>query len=980
MEDDKYDEFGNYIGGDLPVQEELQDEDEDEDDEDRRDIMDEDEKPGTLAIAGREGDPHPSNQIVLHEDKKYYADAEELYGAETEVLVEEEDTQPITQPIIQPVKIKNFDAPLPKRKPGEKEPSRDQTFYAGLMQNPGFVRNFCLLGHLHHGKTSFMDYLLKTEDHYCDTRIDEQERGVSIKCTPVSIVLQSSKFKSFLMNVVDTPGHVNFVDEVSAALRQADGAVIVVDALEGVMVNTEKMIRHALHEQLPLCLVVNKVDRLILELKLPPDDAYIKLRHTIEEVNNVIASAPRAEGVVPQKLSPELGNVLFASSLSRWSFSVQSFARIYASLYSPGTVDVVGFSQRLWGDIYYNVDKKKFSRRKGKSESGDDDQRSFVHFILTPLYKIYSQVVGEEPKSLHPLLRELGVRLKREQFNWDVKPLLEAITSQFFGAPTGFVDMVLEHIPTPAASAQTKVTSLYTGSMEDEVAQSMMRCDASGPLMVYCSKLFHTADASGFLAWGRVLSGTLKYNSRVKVLGEAYSVDDEEDMVTKDVTNLYVPQGRERTPIKEVPAGNWVLIEGIEQPILKTATVTGIDVEGASILRPLNFSTLSVVKIAVEPLQPAELPKMVEGLRKINKTYPLAVTKVEESGEHIIIGTGELYMDSIMHDLRRMYSDIEVKVSDPVVSFCETVVETSSIKCFAETPNKKNKLTMISEPLEKGLAEDIENKVIALDMPKRVVHNFFSTKYDWDVLASRSVWAFGPTSNGANILLDDTLSTEVDKTLLSSIKESVVQGFQWGAREGPLCDEPIRNVKFRLLDAVIAAEPFQRGSGQIIPTSRRVLYSAFLMATPRMMEPVFHVEIQTPVDCIPAIYTVLGRRRGHVTQDMPRPGSPLYTVKAFVPVIDSFGLETDIRTHTQGQAFCQSVFDHWSIVPGDPLDKSIVLKPLEPSPAAALARDFMVKTRRRKGMNEDVSINKYFDDPMLLELARQDVEFESTMY
>merc|ERR1711864_50134 len=93
------------------------------------------------------------------------------------------------------------------------------------------------------------------------------------------------------------------------------------------------------------------------------------------------------------------------------------------------------------------------------------------------------------------------------------------------------------------------------------------------------------------------------------------------------------------------------------------------------------------------------------------------------------------------------------------------------------------------------------------------------------------------------------------------------------------------------------------------------------------------------------------RRRGHVTQDAPVPGSPLYTIKAFI----------------------LSVFHHWQIVPGDPLDKSITIRPLEPQPATALAREFMVKTRRRKGLSEDVSINKFFDDPMLLELARQDV-------
>lgn len=88
--------------------------------------------------------------------------------------------------------------------------------------------------------------------------------------------------------------------------------------------------------------------------------------------------------------------------------------------------------------------------------------------------------------------------------------------------------------------------------------------------------------------------------------------------------------------------------------------------------------------------------------------------------------------------------------------------------------------------------------------------------------------------------------------------------------------------------------------------------------------------------------------RGHVTQDAPVPGSPLYTIKAFIPAIDSFGFETDLRTHTLGQAFCLSVFHHWQIVPGDPLDKSIIIRPLEPQPATHLAREFMIKSRRRK--------------------------------
>ena len=140
----------------------------------------------------------------------------------------------------------------------------------------------------------------------------------------------------------------------------------------------------------------------------------------------------------------------------------------------------------------------------------------------------------------------------------------------------------------------------------------------------------------------------------------------------------------------------------------------------------------------------------------------------------------------------------------------------------------------------------------------------------------------------------------------------------------------------------------ERPGGQIIPSTRRVIYSSFLLATPRLMEPYYFVECQAPADCVAAIYTVLGRRRGHVTLDEPIQGSPLYSIKAYIPAIDSFGFETDLRSHTQGQAFTQLIFDHWQIVPGDPLDRDIEIRPLEPQPAAHLAREFVIKTRRRK--------------------------------
>jgi hypothetical protein len=103
-------------------------------------------------------------------------------------------------------------------------------------------------------------------------------------------------------------------------------------------------------------------------------------------------------------------------------------------------------------------------------------------------------------------------------------------------------------------------------------------------------------------------------------------------------------------------------------------------------------------------------------------------------------------------------ADVEVKVADPVVTFCETIVETSSLQCFAETPNKRNKLTMVAEPLDQGLGADIESGAVKLTQTRRELREFLGSKYGWDALAVRGLWAFGPSAHGPNVLLDDTLA------------------------------------------------------------------------------------------------------------------------------------------------------------------------------------------------------------------------------
>jgi U5 small nuclear ribonucleoprotein component len=541
-----------------------------------------------------------------------------------------------------------------------------------------------------------------------------------------------------------------------------------VDVVEGVQVNTEQIIKHAVLQDIPLTLVVNKMDRLILELKLPPNDAYYKLKHVIEEVNTVIENTIPGRGA-DKRISPEKGNVLFACTSMGWCFTLASFAKMYSD--SFGGVNTDEFARRLWGDVYFNPGKRNFTRKPVEKEA----KRSFVNFILEPIYKLYSHTISESPEDLKGTLEKLGIQLKPSQYKSDAKVLLKLVCEQFFGPSTGFVDMVCQHIPSPAEAAEKKLSQYYTGPLDTKVAESMKKCDQNGPLVMYVTKLFNTADAKSFYSLARVMSGVARPGTEVRVLGEGYSIDDEEDMVLARVSDVLIAETRYNIPTDGVPAGNWVLLGGVDNSIVKTATIVDKkfqDDEDAYIFKPLTHFTESVLKVAVEPINPSELPKMLDGIRKINKSYPLISTKVEESGEHIILGTGELYMDCVLHDLRRLYADMEVRVSDPVVRFCETVQDMSATKCYAITPNKKNTITMAAEPLDDGIAKDIESGAVRIRDPVRKTAKFFEEKYGWDMLAARSIWAFGPDEMGPNILQDDTLPTEVSLTFASPLPMS----------------------------------------------------------------------------------------------------------------------------------------------------------------------------------------------------------------
>jgi len=290
----------------------------------------------------------------------------------------------------------------------------------------------------------------------------------------------------------------------------------------------------------------------------------------------------------------------------------------------------------------------------------------------------------------------------------------------------------------------------------------------------------------------------------------------------------------------------------------------------------------------------------------------------------------------------------ELKFSDPVVTFRETVGGESTQICLSKSPNKHNRLYVTAKPLEPGLSEAIDDgKVSVKDEPK-IRARKLAEEYSWDVTEARKIWAFGPNGTGPNILVDVTKGVQY----LNEIKDSVVAALSWVTKEGVLTGENMRGIRFNIHDVTLHTDAVHRGGGQIIPTARRVFYAAQLTAQPRLMEPIFMVEIQCPQTAVGGIYAVMNKRRGQIIEETQRIGTPLVMVRAHLPVMESFGFTGDLRANTGGQAFPQCVFDHWKVVTGDPFE------------ADTKAFEIVALTRKRKGMPVEVPPLDRFLDKM----------------
>merc|ERR1711964_742748 len=524
------------------------------------------------------------------------------------------------------------------------------------------------------------------------------------------------------------------------------------------------------------------------------------------------------------------------------------------------------------------------------------------------------------------------------------KPLMKAVMRNWLPAGEAMFQMICIHLPSPVTAQKYRAELLYEGPADDAACMGIKNCDPEAPLMMYVSKMVPTSDKGRFYAFGRVFSGKIATVMKSRILGPNYVPGQKTDLYEKSIQRTILMMGGRVEAIEDVPAGNICGLVGVDQFLVKTGTISTL--KEAHNMKQMKFSVSPVVRVAVEPKNPADLPKLVEGLKRLAKSDPMVQCMIEESGEHIIAGAGELHLEICLKDLEEDHACIPLKKSDPVVSYRETVQDESDQVCLSKSPNKHNRLFMKAAPLPDGMSEDIDSGEVNPRQDVKVRGRYLQEKYEFDATDARKIWCFGPDTNGPNILVDVTKGVQY----LNEIKDSCVAAFQWATKEGVCCEENVRGVRYNIMDVTLHTDAIHRGGGQIIPTTRRVCNAAALLAQPGLQEPMYLVEIQCPDTGLGGIYSTLNKRRGQVFSEEPRVGTPMVTIKAYLPVSESFGFNGDLRQATGGQAFPQSVFDHWAVMNGDASDKNGKLYELVKS------------IRIRKGLKEDVpDLSVYYD-------------------
>ncbi|KAH7308152.1 P-loop containing nucleoside triphosphate hydrolase protein [Stachybotrys elegans] len=866
---------------------------------------------------------------------------------------------------------------------------------ASLQRQSNDVRNICILAHVDHGKTSLTDALLATNGiispklagkiRYLDSRPDEQTRGITMESSAISLFFSmlrrsapdaAPEAKEYLINLIDSPGHIDFSSEVSTASRLCDGAVVLVDAVEGVCSQTVTVLRQTWTEKLKPLLVINKMDRLVTELKMTPGEAYIHLSKLLEQVNAVLgsffqgermeedlnwrekmeeratAAAAAKESALADQINdsgeiqfeekddeeiyfaPEKNNVIFSSAIDGWAFTCRQFASLYEKKLGikRGLMEKV-----LWGNFYLDPKTKKVLGPKHLK--GRNLKPMFVQLVLEPVWTVYQATIGGDhgkgdPVMLEKVTKSLNLSIPPHVIKArDPRLLLTTVFASWLPLSVALLVSVVESLPSPPAAQAARMPEMLEDSpgaehIDPAIKEAMVsfKDDKSDPVVAYVSKMVSVpeselpenkrranqmtgeeardlarkkraeaaraqalngdnavasvgdaletvnlddyapemeeqqVDPEHLIGFARIYSGTLSVGDTLYVIPPKWSpanphAEPKPQEVT--VSALYMLMGRNLESLSSVPAGVVFGIGGLEGKVLKSGTLCS-RLDGAVNLAGVSMTGNPIVRVALEPVNPADLDKMIQGLHLLVQSDPCAEYEQFENGEHVLLTAGELHLERCLTDLKERFARCDIQAGAPIVPYRETIVRAEEMRPPANkeqgrgyasgtTSSKQVEMTLRVRPLpadatsfllknsdvikrlysdqkrsnegdgegEEQVEADTEvtaGALLSVEDFKSQLQKLLEAGRGREFFknAVNQIAAFGPRRTGPNILIDNTSGGIFSKVFTDAAPEvapragetlhpahladKLAYAFQLAMAQGPLCNEPVQGV------------------------------------------------------------------------------------------------------------------------------------------------------------------------------------------
>jgi len=709
------------------------------------------------------------------------------------------------------------------------------------------IRNIATSAHIHHGKTAFTDNLLAAAGMMSEKNAgdledgmatwqhsDEQERLMTVDAANVSMV-HSYLGKEYLINLIDTPGHVDFSGNVTRAMRAIDGTFVLVCAVEGIMPQTETVLRQALRERVKPVLFINKVDRLINELKLTPEQMQERFAKIIEKFNQLIDMIAEKEFAKIAKVNVQDGSVAFGSARENWALSIP------------------------------------FMKKKNVS--------------FKDIYRLYQEMSPEE----------------RQDWIWKNAPLYEVV-----------LDMAIKHLPNPLEAQKYRIPKIWKGDLESEFGKDLLSCKKDGQVAFVITRIVIDPRSGKEVSAGRLYSGTIKNGM------ELYANLRKR---TEKVQQVLVYNGIKPEQLENVPAGNVLAISGLNSEVGETLTE-----KEETPFEEIKHIFQPVITKSIEVIKTADLPKLIDILKKVSKEDPsIKIAINEETGESLISGMGELHLEIIENRIKTE-KGLEVKTSSPIVVYRESV-EKPSQEFEGRSPNKHNSFYMKVEPLEEEICNLIENGELPEGRIKKKNQEMFEilSKRGWNGDTIRNIRDIYK----GNMFLDETRG----EVHIGEVIEMVLDAFEMVMDGGPLAREPCRKLKVSLVDTRLHEDAIHRGPAQVYPAIREGLTEAMKNASPILLEPIQIHIIEVPELFMGAVTKLVGSKRGQMLGMEQESG--LVQIKSKIPVAEMIGWSSDLRSTTEGRGISSLVDQLFEKVP------------------FSLQPDVIKKIRSRKGLSEN---------------------------